>query len=81
MTAKNPFGDEPVPRPVNPFGDHDPATRMDPLRRLEGAPARLRALRTQVGVDGMTGNGMRQLLDELAEDLQSVAQLLQELER
>ena len=72
----NPFGDEPIrPSRPNPFGEDE---GLDPMRRLEGAPARLRTLRAQVGSEGMTGLGMRQLLDELAADIDAVTRLLAE---
>lgn len=75
--AKNPFGDDVRPSgpAANPFGDDE---GLDPMRRLEGAPARLRALRAQVGSEGMTGAGMRQLLDELSADLEAVTRLLRD---
>ena len=74
--AKNPFGDEPgVPSRPNPFGEEE---GLDPMRRLEGAPARLRGLRARVGAEGMTGIDMRQLLDELAADIEAITRLLDE---
>jgi len=72
--AKNPFGDDPPGgRRANPFGEEE---GLDPMRRLEGAAARLRTLRGRVGAEGMTGLDMRQLLDELAADLDAIAKLL-----
>ncbi|HUF13857.1 MAG TPA: hypothetical protein VMN78_12205 [Longimicrobiales bacterium] len=72
----NPFGDDPVrPSRPNPFGEDE---GLDPMRRLEGAPARLRGLRARVGAEGMTGIDMRQLLDELAADIDAVTRLLAE---
>lgn len=74
--ARNPFGDDERPRPAaNPFGEDE---GLDPKRRLEGAPARLRALRAQVGSEGMSGAGMRQLLDELAADIEAITRLLED---
>ena len=74
--AKNPFGDgPPVPSRPNPFGEDE---GLDPMRRLEGAPARLRGLRARVGAEGMTGIDMRQLLDELAADIDAITRLLAE---
>ena len=74
--AKNPFSDDtPAGRKVNPFGEDD---GLDPMKRLEGAPARLRVLRARVGAEGMTGLEMRQLLDELAADIEAMTRLLRE---
>ena len=71
---KNPFGDDTAPgRRPNPFGEDE---GLDPMKRLEGAPARLRALRGRVGAEGMTGLDMRQLLDELAADIEAMRTLL-----
>ena len=73
---KNPFGEDPGSgRKVNPFGEEE---GLDPMRRLEGAPARLRSLRARVGAEGMTGLDMRQLLDELANDIEAMTKLLRE---
>ena len=51
----NPFGDDarPTPRP-NPFGEDE---GLDPMKRLEGAPARLRVLRSRVGAMVGAGDG------------------------
>ena len=74
--GRNPFADEPSPgRKPNPFGEEE---GLEPMKRLEGAPARLRALRGRVGAEGMTGLDMRQLLDELAADIDAITRLLRE---
>ena len=74
--SKNPFGEDPQPgRKANPFGEDE---GLEPMKRLEGAPARLRALRGRVGAEGMTGLDMRQLLDELAADIDAITRLLRE---
>ena len=74
--ARNPFGsDESSSKKVNPFGEDE---GLDPMKRLEGAPARLRALRARVGAEGMTGLDMRQLLDELAADIDALTKLIRE---
>ena len=74
--GKNPFGDESSSKKVNPFGEDE---GLDPMKRLDGAPARLRALRARVGAEGMTGLDMRQLLDEIAADVEAMTRLLREL--
>lgn len=74
--ARNPFADDPAPgRKTNPFGEDE---GLEPMKRLESAPARLRALRGRVGAEGMTGLDMRQLLDELAADIEAITRLLRE---
>ena len=77
--SRNPFGDESAgAKKVNPFGEDE---GLDPMKRLEGAPARLRALRARVGAEGMTGLDMRQLLDEIAADVEALTRLLKEVGR
>ena len=74
--ARNPFGDDATgAKKVNPFGEE---AELEPMKRLEGAPARLRSLRARVGAEGMTGLDMRQLLDELANDIEAMTRLLRE---
>ena len=77
--AKNPFGadESAASKKVNPFGEDE---GLDPMRRLEGAPARLRALRGRVGAEGMTGLDMRQLLDEIAANVEAMTKLLKEVQ-
>lgn len=72
--AENPFGDEAPPRgPVNPFGD-DPAE--DPARTIGEAAARIRRLRAQVGAEGLSLSGTRELLDQVARALDATARAL-----
>ena len=74
--ARNTFNDESsAAKKVNPFGEDE---GLDPMKRLEGAPARIRTLRARVGAEGMTGLDMRQLLDELANDIEAIGRLLRE---
>lgn len=82
--AINPFGDEPAESGgpaesgrVNPFGDDEDPT-ADPARRLESAAARFRELRSHVGAEGMTGTGMRALLDELSTVMRVMARAFRE---
>lgn len=76
--ARNPFGDDDTGR-INPFGeDDDPA--MDPVRRIEAAASKFRELRSQVGAEGMTGSGMRQVLDELSTVMRALSAALRERE-
>lgn len=75
--AENPFADENPPRgPVNPFGDDDPAE--DPARTIGEAAARIRRLRSQVGAEGLSLSGTRELLDQVARALDATARALRE---
>lgn len=77
--AKNPFGEDSGPARVNPFGDDDgddPAA--DPVARIERAVTRIHTLRSQVGADGLTGQGTRQLLDELSTTMAAIARALRQ---
>jgi hypothetical protein len=48
----------------------------DPARRIRGAATRIRALRSQVGHDGLTPSGARTLIDELTAVLDEVAKVI-----
>jgi hypothetical protein len=48
----------------------------DPARRIRGAATRIRALRSQVGHDGLTPSGARTLIDELTAVLEEVAKMV-----
>jgi hypothetical protein len=73
--VKNPFADEPPPPPGphNPFGDELPD---DPASTIEHASARIRRLKSQVGSDGLTLAGTRELLDQVSTALDAVARSL-----
>lgn len=49
----------------------------DPARRIRGAATRIRALRSQVGHDGLTPSAARTLIDELTSVLEEVAKALE----
>ena len=73
---KNPFGDVP-PRPPareNPFGEdvstHSPA---EAATRMEQAARRVRALRSQLGSEGLTISATRDLIDEVASAIEAAA--------
>ena len=75
--ARNPFGDDDSGGRINPFGDEDdPAA--DPVRRIEQAASTFRNLRSAVGAEGMTGTGMRQVLDELSVVMRELARALRQ---
>ena len=73
--TRNPFGDDVQTGRVNPFGDDEDPT-ADPVRRIERAATTFRNLRGQVGAEGMTGQGMRQVLDELSAAMMAMARAL-----
>lgn len=83
--GKNPFGDDDVPasRPANPFGDDDRATSSpaEAAAAIEHVAARIVRLKAQVGAEGMTASGSRELLDQLNDALRTVARALRGLER
>lgn len=49
----------------------------DPAKRIRGAATRIRALRSQVGHDGLTPSAARTLIDELTSVLEEVAKALE----
>lgn len=84
--VKNPFGDEeeiPAPREHNPFGEEDRelATPGEAAAAIEHAAARIRRLRGQVGAEGMTASGSRELMDQLNDAFRAMARALRGLER
>ena len=50
----------------------------DPAHRVRGASTRIRALRSQVGHDGLTPAASRTLIDELTSALEEIAKALDE---
>jgi hypothetical protein len=52
------------------FPDLAPA---DPAQRVRGAAVQIRALRTQVGHEGLTPSATRTLIDELSAALEEIA--------
>lgn len=84
--GKNPFGDDddlPVPRPANPFGDDDreTATPAEAASAIEHVAARIQRLKAQVGAEGLTASGSRELMDQLSDALRSIARALRGLQR
>lgn len=75
--TRNPFGDDPGPERVNPFGDD--VEEKDPVERLQYATRRIQALRSRVGSDGLTAADQRQLLDQLANALDSAVRAFRDL--
>ena len=81
--SRNPF-EEGVPPPgrarPNPFGD-EPATLppAEAAARMEQAARKIRGLRTQLGSEGLTIHGTRELIDELASALEAGARALRGL--
>ena len=81
--SRNPFGDDLVPgtsRP-NPFGE-EPATIApgEAAQRMEQAARTIRGLRSQLGSEGLTLHGTRELIDEVAAALEAGARALRGLD-
>ena len=53
----------------------------DPAHRIRAAATKIRALRSQVGHDGLTPSASRALIDELTTVLEEVARALEHRER
>lgn len=49
----------------------------DPSQRIRGSATRIRALRGQVGHDGLTPSASRTLIDELTAALEEIAKALE----
>ena len=78
MPARNPFGDEPFePGRRNPFEDED--GDIDPIGVIENASRKIRRLRSQLGAEGMTLSGMREMIDEITKAFDATARALKEL--
>jgi hypothetical protein len=83
--VKNPFGDDDVPaaKGASPFGedDREVATPGEAAAAIEHAAARIRRLRGQVGAEGMTASGSRELMDQLNEAFRAMARAFRGLDR
>ena len=53
----------------------------DPAQRIRAAATKIRALRSQVGHDGLTPSASRALIDELTTVLEEVARALEHQKR
>ena len=49
----------------------------DPAKRVRSAATRIRALRSQVGHDGLSPSAARTLIDELTSVLEEIAKVLE----
>lgn len=80
--AKNPFGDDSEARKkATPFGaEHGAGTVEDAANRAEHAARMIRALRMQLGAEGLTLSATRELIDQLTSSLDAVARALRELD-
>lgn len=76
MAKHNPFGDHSLqPRTRdNPFGEelikHSPEEAAE---RMEQAARRVRALRSQLGSEGLTISATRDLIDEVSSAIEAAA--------
>lgn len=79
MSGRNPFGDDETfePQRRNPFDDED--GDLDPIRRIENSARKVRRLRAQLGAEGMTLAGSREMIDEIAAAFDATARALREL--
>jgi hypothetical protein len=74
---KNPFGDATGPERKNPFGeDNAEDGAIEPVVRIEQAARKIRALRAQLGTDGLTFSASRDLIDEVSAGLEAAARAL-----
>ncbi len=81
--AQNPFGDDlPTPsRRANPFGgDAGRQSVEEATGRMEHAARKIRALRVQIGAEGLTLPATRELIDEVASAIEAAARALRGLE-
>ncbi|HEU5209533.1 MAG TPA: hypothetical protein VFU06_08990 [Longimicrobiales bacterium] len=80
--AKNPFGDDPEPRRVNPFGEEETLEPVqDAAQRVQNAARKIRLLRAQIGAEGLSPSGTRELLDQFGSVLDIIAGALRELDQ
>ncbi len=79
--AENPFsGEFPRSKRVNPFGpDEEHRSPAEAANRMEHAARKIRALRSQVGAEGITIPATRELIDEVAAALEAGADALRGL--
>jgi hypothetical protein len=80
--SRNPFDDAPRPgrTPPNPFGEElATVTPAEAADRMERAARKIRGLRSQLGSEGLTIHGMRELIDEVASALEAGARALRGL--
>lgn len=72
------FGGSGAPRKKNPFGDDEPAEGPsgDEAATIEYAAARIRRLKSQVGAEGLTLSGTRELMDHIASALDAAARAI-----
>lgn len=79
--SKNPFGDDnPSGRKVNPFGEETGRGAVEEAaHRTEHAARKIRALRMQLGAEGLTLSATRELIDEVTGSLDAVARALRDL--
>lgn len=81
--GRNPFGeeDEGANRPANPFAEEPRArTPAEAAATIEHAAARIRRLKQQVGSEGLTLSGTRELIDQLSTALDAAAGALRGME-
>ena len=55
--------------------------QVDPAQRVRGSATKIRALRSQVGHDGLSPSAARTLIDELTTVLEEIAKALDPAQR
>lgn len=79
--AKNPFNDDAADGRINPFGEEEAREPvMDAANRVEQAARKIRLLRAQIGSEGLSPSGERELLDQFGKALDAAARALRTLE-
>ncbi|MHB1169978.1 MAG: hypothetical protein ACYC28_11940 [Longimicrobiales bacterium] len=80
--AKNPFGDEPETKRINPFGEEEFVEPVqDAAQKVQNAARKIRLLRAQIGAEGLSPSGTRELLDQFGSALDIIAEAFRELDR
>lgn len=79
--AKNPFGDDPEPTRINPFGEEETVEPVqDAAQRVTNAARKIRLLRSQIGAEGLSPLGTREMLDQFGAALDIIAAALRDLD-
>ena len=80
--AKNPFRDEPETKRINPFGEEEIVEPVqDAAQKVQNAARKIRLLRAQIGAEGLSPSGTRDLLDQFGSTLDIIAEAFREIDR
>jgi hypothetical protein len=79
--AKNPFGDDATDGRINPFGEEEAREPvLDAANRIEQAARKIRLLRSQIGAEGLSPLGTRELLDQFGKALDAASRALRTID-